>query len=257
MEDSAMPSTVQCCPCSRQQSSLLVLIRTRQEIGKVQAGVKKVQGGSSCISLTSQWVQPRCSAATGMHSTTTNDAVASPTTVTLIRPFLLPDPGCAVHSAGGPLGSPHCAQPKTEVFSWRHEALKMKSTVEKAKLLRSVRTLPPGLSLHAWAHILVGWKHQPCPALPCQAGMCCRPPLAASPCCQLLPAALHGALAPHGTAVLLAPHCSPSLGSPGDALAGGDASPPNLVTTCLCSGMTLPRVPWESQRKGSREPEHW
>lgn len=70
-EDGAVPSTVPCCPCSRQQSTLLALIRTRREIGKVQAGVKKAQGGSSCISLTSQEVQPRRSAATGTQGTTT------------------------------------------------------------------------------------------------------------------------------------------------------------------------------------------
>lgn len=55
VEDSAVPHTVW---CHQQQSTLLALIRTRQETGKVQAGVKKVQGGSSCISLTSQRVQP-------------------------------------------------------------------------------------------------------------------------------------------------------------------------------------------------------
>lgn len=57
--------TARCCPCRRRQSTVLVLIRTRQETGKVQAGVKKAQGGSLRISLTSRRVQPQCSAATG------------------------------------------------------------------------------------------------------------------------------------------------------------------------------------------------
>lgn len=111
----------------------------------------------------------------------------------------------------------------------------MKTTVGRAKLLGSVRTLPPGLSLHAWAHIPVRWKHQPCPA-----GRRCWPPLAASPCCQLLPAALHGALTPHDIVVVLAPHCSPSPGSLGGVLAEGDASPPNLVTAWFCSARLFP-----------------
>lgn len=64
-EDSTVPRAVQSCPRCQQQSTLLALIRTRQETGKVQAGVKKAQGGSSCISLTSRRVQPRHSAATG------------------------------------------------------------------------------------------------------------------------------------------------------------------------------------------------
>lgn len=58
MEDNAVPCTARCRPRRWQRSSLLVLIRTKRETGKVQARVKKAQGGSSRISLTSRRVQP-------------------------------------------------------------------------------------------------------------------------------------------------------------------------------------------------------
>lgn len=67
---------------ARATSSLLVLIRPRQETGKVQAGVKKAQGGSSRISLTSRPVQPQHAPGTalpcwGCPATTTKPSLRS------------------------------------------------------------------------------------------------------------------------------------------------------------------------------------
>lgn len=114
-----LPQKTARCPAlfgaARAAGSILALIRTRREMGKVQAGVKKAQGGSSRISLTSQRVQPRRSVAAGTlqyapwcrgsgHHHQTRPAV------TFNGPFLLPDTGCADPPAGGLWGSPRCAQ---------------------------------------------------------------------------------------------------------------------------------------------------
>lgn len=61
---------------------------------------------------------------------------------------------------------------------------RMKTAVERAKLLRSVHTLPPGLSMHAEAHIPAGVEVPALPSPPCQVSERCQPPLAASPCCR-------------------------------------------------------------------------
>lgn len=204
MEDSVVPGTAQCCPRHRQQSTLLALIRTRRETGKVQAGVKKAQGGSSRISLTSQRVQPRCSAATGTLQCRAVPCRGSghhhqiQPTVTINGPFLLPDTGRAGPPAGGGFGETPAvptSHAKNEVFSWRHEASKDENHCGKGKTAQ-ICPYPPARPVPACPGPYPSRDGSASPAQPsllatprCMAllqgnGQCCL--------CHLLPAALTG-----------------------------------------------------------------
>ena len=201
---------------------------------------------------------------------------------------------------------------KNEVFSWRREASKYENCCGKGKTAE-ICPYPPARPVHACPGPYPGGGGSASPAQPSLPGgrvlratLCCIPLLQGNgQRCphQLLPAALHKALAPHGVAMLPAPHCSPSPGSPararrgvpptpspesgafsslfsgwahqpgtavslikllpifctapGDVLAGGDVSPPGMVTAWLCSGMTLPMLPRKASEGGAGEPGRW
>lgn len=119
-------------------SSLLLLMRPRQETGKVQAGVKKAQGGSSCISLTSQPVQP-CWGSGHHHQTLTVTLQGLSSCWT--RPVLALLPG----GTGGALTVPG-SHVKIN-FQLDVEVSRMQTTVQRAKPLRSVLPVLPSLPM--------------------------------------------------------------------------------------------------------------